>query len=187
MRSLVALYLETHDEMWLQRCDWIVGHFEEWEREYGHWLSPYTDNTEIRVVFMISIAVGSLMRYYRVRPQERIKNMILRAVDDMIENCYMEYGIFYYKELPSLKRLGNNTIILEALTIAYELTKEPTYLTYGKTTFEMAVMNMDSILGGGKKIIGDSVIGPGPGTKNFAQSFIPITTYYKAAVHEKII
>lgn len=187
MRSLVALYQETFDEMWLERCDWIVGHFEEWEKEYGHWLSPYTDNTEIRVVFMISIAVGSLMRYYRIRPQERIKDMILRAVDDVIEHCYMEYGIFYYKELPSLKRLGNNTIILEALTIAYELTKDPSYLSYGKITFEIAVKNTDSVLGGGKKIIGDSVIGPGPGTKNFAQSFLPLTTYYRAAVLEKII
>ena len=187
MRSLVALYQETHDEQWLERCDWIVGHFEEWEKEYGHWLSPYTDNTEIRVVFMISIAVGSLMRYYRIRPQNRIKSMILRAVDDMIENCYMEYGIFYYKELPSLKRLGNNTIILEALTIAYELTKDSSYLTYGKTTFEMAVKNVESILGGSKRICGDALIGPGPGTKNFAQSFIPIVSYYKAAVQEKII
>ena len=180
MRSLVALYVETHDESWLNRCDWIVGHFEQWEEQYGHWLSPYTDNTEIRVVFMISIAVGSLMRYYRIRPQQKIKDMILRAVDDVIENCYMDHGLFYYKELPSLKRLGNNTIILEALTIAYELTGNKEYLSYGKLTFEMAVRNYDAVLGGNKRIVEDSVIGSGPGTKNFAQSFFPLVTFYKA-------
>lgn len=181
MRSLVALYKETHDERWLLKCDWIVGHFEDWEKEYGHWLSPYTDNTAIRVVFMISIAVGSLMRYHRIRPSDQIKGMILRAVDDLIENCYMENGLFYYKELPSLKRLGNNTIILEALTICYELTGEEKYLTYGCKTFEMATANPNATLGGNKKIVEDSVVSVAPGTKNFAQSFLPLVTYYKAA------
>ncbi len=187
MRSLVALYQETHDERWLSKCDWIVGHFEDWEKEYGHWLSPYTDNTAIRVVFMISIAVGSLMRYYRIRPKESIKSMILRAVDDLIENCYMDNELFYYKELPSLKRLGNNTIILEALTICYELTGDEKYLSYGLMTFESAIENQNATLGGSKKIVGDSVIGSGPGTKNFAQSFLPLVSYYKAAADTGIL
>lgn len=187
MRSLVALYKETHEERWLVKCDWIVGHFEDWEKEYGHWLSPYTDNTAIRVVFMISIAVGSLMRYYRIRPSENIKNMMIRAVDDLIENCYMDNGLFYYKELPSLKRLGNNTIILEALTICYELTGEEKYLTFGLMTFAQATENQSVTLGGSKKIVGDSVIGPGPGTKNFAQSFLPLVSYYKAATDTGIL
>lgn len=187
MRSLVALYKETHEERWLVKCDWIVGHFEDWEKEYGHWLSPYTDNTAIRVVFMISIAVGSLMRYYRIRPSENIKNMMIRAVDDLIENCYMDNGLFYYKELPSLKRLGNNTIILEALTICYELTGEEKYLTFGLMTFAQATENQNATLGGSKKIVGDSVIGPGPGTKNFAQSFLPLVSYYKAATDTGIL
>lgn len=187
MRSLVALYKETHEERWLLKCDWIVGHFEDWEKEYGHWLSPYTDNTAIRVVFMVSIAVGSLMRYYRIRPSEKIKGMIIRAVDDLIENCYMDNGLFYYKELPSLKRLGNNTIILEALTICYELTGDEKYLTYGLMTFETATNNQSATLGGSKKIVEDCVIGPGPGTKNFAQSFLPLVSYYKAATDTGIL
>lgn len=48
--------------------------------------------------------------------------MLIRAVDDLIENCLMDNGLFYYKELPSLARLGNNTLLLESLAIAYELT-----------------------------------------------------------------
>ena len=57
----------------------------KWKEEYGDWLSPYTDNTAIRVGFMISVAVGSVMRYYRVFPREDIKKMIINAVDDLIE------------------------------------------------------------------------------------------------------
>lgn len=185
MRSLVAIYKETHDSDWLSKCDWIVGHFEDWEKEYGNWLSPYTDNTSIRVPFMISIAVGSLMRYYRIRPKEKVKQMILRAVNDLIQNCYMEYGVFYYKELPSLNRLGNNTIVLEALTIAYELTGDTSYLEYGRKTFESQIGSANALVGGMKKNVGDAIIGPGPGTKNFGQSFIPMVSYYKAIADKK--
>lgn len=187
LRSLVALYKETYDEQWLTKCDWIVGHFEDWEKEYGHWLSPYTDNTAIRVVFMIAIAVGSLMRYYRIQPQDRIRDMILRSVDDLLENALLDNGLFYYKELPSLKRLGNNTIILEALTIAYELTGDLKYLQAGIPTFKSAISNTSVSIGGTKKIVGDALITNGPGTKSFAQSFWPLTTFYKAATTHNLL
>ena len=139
LRALVALYIETNDEKWLEPAETIVGHFTAWKEEYGAWLAPYTDHTAIRVPFMIAIAVGSLMRYYRIRPQEEIKDLILDAVKDLIENCKLENGLFFYKELPSLRRLGNNTIILEALAIAYELTKDTSYLLAGKETFQKAL------------------------------------------------
>ena len=97
LRTIVALYKETHDKKWLKPADSIVDDFEDWKNEYGGWLAPYTDHTIIRVPFMISIAVNSLMRYYRIKPQERIKSMILSAVYDMVENCIMENRLFYYK------------------------------------------------------------------------------------------
>lgn len=182
LRTLTALYIETRDSRWLEKCDRIIHDFEVWEEEYGDWLAPYTDNTVIRVGFMISIAVGSLMRYYREFPNPQIKRMILSAVDDLIENCYVEeWGCFYYKELPSLSRIGNNTLLLEALTIAYELTGNPRYLDYGLETFKEAVRGEKSSGGDNKRIIKDAVLVGGSGTKNFAQSFIPLTTYYRAA------
>lgn len=188
LRSLTALYIETYDNKFIDRCDYIVGHFEEWEKDYGYWLSPYTDNTSIRVVFMISIAVGSLMRYYKISKNHGIKDMIIRAVDDMIENCYIrDCEVFMYKELPSLERIGNNALVLEALVIAYELTGKTEYLRYGKETFIMQINDINTKLLGSKKIIGDALIGPGTGTKNFAQSFIPLVTYYKAAVENHIL
>lgn len=180
LRTLTALYVETHDKKWVARCEWIVGHFKEWTEEYGGWLAPYTDNTTIRVGFMISVAVGSLMRYYRVFPSEEVKNMIINAVDDVVDNCLMDNGLFYYKELPSLNRLGKNTLLLEALTIAYELTGDKTYLEYGKKTFWTNIKGPAPDSGGVKSIVEDAVINKGGGTKNFAQSFIPLSVYYKA-------
>ncbi len=181
LRSLSALYTETHDKKWVARCDWIVNQFKEWFDMYGGWISPYTDNTMIRVPFMISVAVGSLMRYYRIFPREDIKTMILAAVDDLIDNCYMKNtDLFFYKELPSLGRLGNNTLVLEALTIAYELSGDSRYLSYGKLTFWNAIDKIVGTIGGVKTIVDDAVIQRGDGTKTFAQSFLPLAVYYKA-------
>ena len=180
LRSLTALYVETGDERWVEKCEWIVGHFKEWTQEYGGWLSPYTDNTAIRVGFMISIAVGSLMRYYRVFPSKELKELMISAVDDLLENCYMANGVFFYKELPSLNRLNTNTLLLEALTIAWELTGDTSYLEAGRGTFESAVRQG---MGGapGKKVkYGDVVCEMKDGTKNFGQSFLPLSVYYKA-------
>lgn len=180
LRTLIALYVETNDKKWLTKCDWIIDSFKKWEEEYGDWLSPYTDNTAIRVGFMISVAVGSVMRYYRVFPREDVKQMLIHAVDDLVENCYMDNGLFYYKELPSLARNGNNTLLLESLAIAYELTGDASYLKYGLKTFRKAINEASGGAVGVKTITDDAVICKGDSGKGFAQSFIPLTTYYNA-------
>ncbi len=187
LRTLVALYVETYDESWLCKCDWILGHFREWTREYGEWVAPYTDNTTVRVGFMISVAVGSIMRYYRVFPSEEVKQMLLSAVDDVVENCLLDNGLFYYKELPSLNRLGNNTLLLEALTIAYELTGDTRYLTYGERTFWANIRMPAPSVTGVKSIVEDAVIHKTNGTKNFAQCFIPLSVYYKAMTDNNML
>lgn len=181
LRSLTALYSETGDSNWLAPSQKILEDFKVWEAQYGNWLAPYTDNTVIRVGFMIAVAIGSVMRYYREFPDASLKNMILEAVDDLVENCYMERtGLFYYKELPSLERLGNNTLLLEALAIAYELTGDGQYLRYGERTFQKAICETAGGSLGKKTVCGDAVIAGSGGTKNFAQSFIPLAVYYKA-------
>ena len=181
LRSLTALYIETHDKKWLEKANWIVGQFEEWNDKYGNWLSAYTDNTTIRVGFMISVAVGSLMRYYRVDGSERVKQLIMKAIDDIVDNCRTSNGLFYYKELPSLARNGNNTLLLESMAIAYEITKEDRYLDYGLKTFYRQISSQSGI-SFTKRIVEDTVmVGNGP-TKNFAQSFLPLTLFYVKAV-----
>lgn len=180
LRTLIALYVETRDKKWIGKCEWIIENFKIWENQYGNWLAPYTDNTTIRVGFMISVAVGSVMRYYREFPSQEIKDMILRAVDDLVENCLMDNGLFYYKELPSLNRLGNNTLLLEALAIGYELTKDAKYLKPGLKTFVKSISEPAGQSNGSKSISNDAVICAGAGTKGFAQSFIPLISFYKA-------
>src|SRR5690606_23106205 len=137
LRSLGALYVETGEEKWIEPADRIVDQLEAWMDKFGTWMSPYTDHTVVRVPFMISVAANSLMRYYRIKPQERIKRMVIQAMEDMLEHCYMEdEEMFYYKELPSLVRLGTaNPIVLEALSYAYEFTGEEKFLQVGKESF----------------------------------------------------
>jgi hypothetical protein len=182
LRTLTALYVETRDERWLSKCGRILEDFKLWENQYGNWLAPYTDNTVIRVGFMISIAIGSVMRYYREFPEPELKDMMLRAVDDLIENCYVEeWGCFYYKELPSLNRLGINTLLLEALAIAYELTGDADYLKPGLETFRRTIHGSAPGAVGGKRVVQDAVLVGNASSKNFAQSMIPLATYYRAA------
>ncbi|MCM1100780.1 MAG: hypothetical protein NC079_02475 [Clostridium sp.] len=181
LRTMTALYVETRDEKWLSPCSRILQDFKAWEEQYGNWLAPYTDNTVIRVGFMISVAIGSVMRYYREFPDPQWKDMMLRAVDDLIENCYVEeWGIFYYKELPSLDRPGYNTLLLEALVIAYELTGDVQYLKPGLETFRKTVADPLPGAVGGKKNVQDAVVVGSVSSKNFAQSMIPLATYYRA-------
>ena len=182
LRTLTALYVETGEEKWLAKCAGILQDFKIWGEQYGSWLAPYTDNTVIRVGFMISVAIGSVMRYYREFPDPELKDMMLRAVDDLIENCYMEkLGCFYYKELPSLNRIGNNALILEALAIAYELSGDENYLRPGILTFQKIISAGVPGVGGGKRVVEDALIVGNASSKGFAQSMIPLATYYRAA------
>lgn len=187
LRTLTALYVETSDAKWNEKSEWIINQFKIWKDTYGEWIAPYTDNTLIRTGFMISVAIGSLMRYYRVFPSEELKDLILGAVDDLIENATLPYGLFYYKELPSLNRLGNNTLLLEALTIGYELTGNKEYLKPGLKTFERETSSAVAKPGGAKKHIEDAVIVGSTSPKSFAQFFIPVTTYYVALLKENML
>ncbi len=182
MRALVALYKETNEEKYIEAAEKIVEHFRQWKLTFGAFLSPYTDHTVIRIPFMISIAVGSLMRFYEARPTEEIKNMIVEAVDDMVEHCLLDNGIFYYKELPTLKRLGNNTLVLEALVYAYRLTGNTQYLNIGVVNFKHILSVKSPSMNANKEIVGDAVLLGGEGPKGFAQSFYPITLFYTEAV-----
>ncbi len=182
LRALTALYIETGAEKYKNKCDKIVGYFEKWYGDYGCFAAPYTDNTLIHVGFMISVAVGSLMRYYRVNKTDKLKELIMLAVDDILDNCMLECGLFYYKELPSLARLGNNTLLLEAMATGYELTGDKKYLEAGLGTLRKTLCEQHHSAGGEKRVIGDALINPGDSTKGFAQSFYPIAYYYKCLV-----
>ena len=99
----------------------------------------------------------------------------------------METGVFSYKELPSLNRIGSNTLLLEAMTIAYELTGDTKYLNYGKRTFWNNIRAAAPGVTGVKSIVEDAIIHKTTGTKNFAQSFIPLSVFYKALADNNML
>lgn len=183
LRTLTALYLETGEDRWLDKSRFIIGQFREWNERYGAWLSPYTDNTVIRVGFMISVAAGSIMRFYRVFPDPGLKDLILGAIDDLTENFMNPYGLFYYKELPSLMRNGSNTLLLEAMAIGYELTGDRRYLECGLKTFRLQASRRPG-LNMTKRMAEDAVLVGNTSTKSFAQAFLPMVTYYNVLLKE---
>lgn len=190
LRTLVALYRETHDERWLAPAERIVEQFEAWQRQYGAWLAPYTDHTLARVPFMIAVAANSLMRYWRLRPEPRVGEMIVAAVRDMIEHCLMPDGRFYYKELPSLQRRSAGGLVLEALACAYEISGDASILEAGMTTFRVLYREegRKGAQSGPKYAAGDAVIWPaGPGPKSFAAMFPPVMAFYRCAVEAGLL
>ena len=80
----------------------------------------------------------------------------MKISNDLIENCMLGCGVFYYKELPSLQRLGNNTLLLESLAIAYELTGDVKYLKPGIKTFDKTIDSKAATTNGAKKIVDDA-------------------------------
>ena len=177
LRAFTALYLQTRDGKWLGKCEWIAEHFYSWNEKYGAWLSPYTDHTLVRIPFMIAVGVSSLMCLYRAQPSDRLKNLIINTVDDMIENCMIN-GLFYYKELPSLRYTMSVPCMLEALSAAYALSGDKKYIEAGLPTLNEILKS-----GGGrsfdKRIEGDAVICAGASPKAFAQTHLPVALFLK--------
>ena len=102
---------------------------------YGGMLAPYTSHTMPRVVFMISLTVNSLARYLVIEDDERVKKLIVAAADDLLAHCLGPGGVFWYKELPSLRRSLPSPHVLETLTHAYRLTGNRRYLEVAARQF----------------------------------------------------
>ena len=184
--ALLALYRETYDKRYLDISKEIVERFLEWKERFGTFLAPYTSHTQVRVPFMITIALNSLMRYYWITKDERVKKMIIDVTDDLIENAIMRGGIVYYKELPSLQRRSATPHLLETLAYAYELTGDQRYLKIGLRQLEYMLDRglRRGGVPGRKEVRGYSIVKgyglPGPGFA-FASSLIPLLTFYNAA------
>jgi len=188
--ALLALYRETYNKRYLEMSKEIVEEFLRWGEKLGVFLAPYTSHTQVRVPFMITIALNSLMRYYWITKDERVRNLILKQTDDLIENARMRGGIVYYKELPSLQGRSATPHLLETLAYAYRLSGDQRYLKIGFHQLQyMLDRGLVSLARGGllgrKEIRGDSIVkgygaAEGPGFA-FASSFIPLVTFYCVA------
>lgn len=183
MRTFLALYQETHEERWLDACQPIVEVYIEWANAYGSWTSPYPDNHLARVPFMINVGVVGLIGYYRLRPDERIKETVLAVINEMMEECYVERaGTFYGKQSPAVRYLNLNGMVLQSLAIAYELTGDRKYIDAGMGMFQwISVENLPPVYDFSKikrdafTVIYNCPVGP----KRCAQSLIPFLHFYK--------
>ncbi|MCB8573729.1 hypothetical protein LJE06_21775, partial [Bilophila wadsworthia] len=74
------------------------------------------------------VGVVGLTGYYRLRPDQRIKETVLSVINEMMDECYVERaGTFYGKQSPAVRYLNLNGMVLQSLAIAYELTGNRKY------------------------------------------------------------
>ncbi len=178
LRAMVGTWLGTGEQKWRDEAARIVEMFLKWQDQHGALLAPYTSHTMPRVPFMISLTVNSLARYLLIEDDERVKKLIVETVDDLLEHCLGPDGIFYYKELPSLKTTAPTPHALESLTYAYRITGDEKYLKIAARQFGAM---MGSYGGGrtGKKYADDSgavIVGQGGG-RGFASMYTSILIF----------
>jgi hypothetical protein len=191
MRGLIAVYNETGEKKYLDACKHIVEQFIDWKNTFGAFLAPYTSHTQVRVPFMITIAVNALHRYYVSTKDERIPDLIVEAMRDLLDHCVMPDGRFMYKELPSLHRRAGGPREMEALCHAYELSGDKRFLNHALRMMELMMAGGGGGGRGGKRIVkdlvGDTVLFDGPGPKGFASFYVPFMSAYKTLSDEELL
>jgi hypothetical protein len=135
LRAMVGLWLGTGEERWKAEACRLVEMFLAWRAQYGALLAPYTSHTMPRVTFMISLTANSFARYLLIADDPRVKQLILDAVDDLIEHHLGPNGVSFYKELPSLQFTSPTMHFVEALTHAYRISGDECYLQVATRQF----------------------------------------------------
>ena len=178
----------TGEGRWKDEATRIVEMFLSWSDVYDGLLAPYTSHSMPRVTFMISLTVNSFARYLLIQPDERIEKLIVRTMDDVIEHCLGPDGIFYYKELPSLRRQAPTPHVLEALTHAWRITRNDRYLKIATRQFHALVQQPVSGAGGKKWVdsSGALVRGMGGG-RIFADKYLSILLFAGAAASQGLL
>lgn len=194
LRTLVAIGMETYGERFLSHAKRVADQLIRWNKDFGEMLlAPYTSHSMPRVPFMISIAVNSLARYVLIEDDKRIKDLIIHAMDDLLENCLGPGGVMCYKELPSLRRLCPTPHTIESLAYAYRFSGNRRYL-------QVAARQLASMLDSGdralsvdrrfllKKRIEDDAVIRGWGTgQDFAMYYTSLIIFSAIASKEGIL
>ena len=180
---MVAMVLATAEPQYKAAIDRLVDTFVAWPAQFGGMLAPYTSHTMPRVPLMIGIALNSLMRYLLVEDSERVRELVVSTVDDLIEHCLGPDGIFYYKELPSLRRPAPTVHAIEALTHAYRLSGNDNYLKLALRQFDaLLAQGIGSNRRGPKRVDDDgAVIRGSGGGRIFATSYTSLITFVASA------
>ena len=191
LRNFVDLYIETHDERWMDDCRPIVRTYIEWARQYGTWTSPYPDNYMDRVPFMMQVGIGGLYSYYRLAPDPEIRSVLLTVINDIVDNCYSErLDMFFGKMHPAVRYQNLNGMVLETLETGYELTGDISYLRKGLGMFSWItrennppIYDFSKVRRDAHTVIYNCPVGP----KRFAQTLIPLLRYYTAIMENDLL
>jgi hypothetical protein len=189
MRALVAMVQATGESIYRKALHDLVEVFLAWPEQYGGMLAPYTSHSMPRVPFMISIALNSLARYLLVEPDERIQELIVTTADDLLAHTLGPDGVFYYKELPSLRRHAPTVHAVEALTHAYRASGDLAYLHTALRQFDALLCRpVGATRHGAKRLDEDgAVIRGSGGGRTFAASYTSLVTFIASAQREGLL
>ena len=182
LRAYVGLWLGTGEQRWRDEAQRLVEMFLAWQDEFGALLASYTSHTMPRVPFMISLTVNSFARYLLIEDNERVKQLIVAVMDDLIEHCLGPDGVFYYKELPSLQKTAPTPHALEALTYAWRISGDERYLRVATNTFAALMADLEGKESGPKfSDPSGAVIDGVGGGRIFADKYTSLILYAGAA------
>ncbi len=182
LRTSVAIGRETGEERFLREAKRIADQLVMWHGQLGGMLAPYTSHSMPRVPFMISIAANSLARYLLIEDDERVKKLIVKTADDLLEHCIGPGGVLYYKEFPSLRTPAPTIHAVETFTHAHRFTGNRRYLKAAARQFAAVLDRGSGGMRSFKKFIeGDAVIrGVGAG-RGFASNYTSLIIFASAA------
>ncbi len=178
LRALVGLYLATGKQRWKDEAKRIVDMFVDWFDRFNALLAPYTSHTMPRVPFMVTLTVNSFARYLLIENDYRVKRLMVSVMDDLLKHCIGPDGIFYYKELPSLRRTAPTPHALEALTHVHRITGEDHYLKIAVRQFAALTDSPAEGAGNEKRLdaSGALLVGSGGG-RVFADKYTSILIF----------
>ena len=107
----------------------------------------------------------------------------MTAADDLLAHCLGPGGIFWYKELPSLRRSLPSPHVLETLTHAYNLTGNRRYLQVASRQFFETIATSEAVPAVGKKYVtqGGVVESGSASGRNFEDRYASIILFAGAA------
>ena len=131
LRAMLNTWRETGEETYRSMGERIEALFAEWGKGTGELLAPYTVHSEIRSNFMNAVAGCSLAMWAQETGSKRAEQIVTAVADDIIENGMTVFGLPYYKDLPSLRRLTAGTMIIQLFGYACALTGNRKYIEAG--------------------------------------------------------
>ena len=130
---------------------------------------------------------GMGMRYldlttWETRPATSDEHRDAMIVADALENVHLADGVFFYKELPSLRTPSPSPHVLELMAHAYRIAKDESYLRIATRQFAVLVERPPARTSGPKVLDESGAVIHGSGdARSFAASYTSTLLYASQA------